>query len=97
MNTQQMALMRVNVDAEVDRLLRSPFSWVKTLLTDDDVLHLKNIANSIMLTNLNIVPGGGFVRAIVANDLRAAVNRADNTMLKCIPILVFINDIYSND
>lgn len=92
MNTQNLENMRVNVDAEVDRLLRSPFSWVKTLLTDDDVLHLKNIANSVVLTRKHILHGGGFVDAIVANNLYLAVMRADNVMIKCLPILAAINE-----
>ena len=81
----------------VDRLLNNRFIWLKSLLTETDLVHLKNVSESIVLTNLNILQGGGFVQAIVRNDLRAAVNMADNTMLKCIPILVFINDIDFND
>lgn len=97
MNPQDLEKLRVNVDAEVDRLLNNRFIWLKSLLTETDLVHLKNISESIVLTNLNILQGGGFVQAIVRNDLRAAVNMADNTMLKCIPILVFINDIDFND
>lgn len=55
-------------------------------------MHLKKIAESIVLTNLNILQGGGFVQAIVRNDLRAAVNRGDSVMIKCIPLLAIIND-----
>ena len=92
MNPQDLEKLRVNVDAEVDRLLNNRFIWLKSLLTEADLVHLKNIAESIVLTNLNILQGGGFVQAIVSNDLRAAVNRGDSVMIKCIPLLAVIND-----
>lgn len=92
MNPQDLEKLRVNVDAEVDRLLNNRFIWLKSLLTETDLVHLKNISESIVLTNLNILQGGGFVQAIVRNDLRAAVNRGDSVMIKCIPLLAVIND-----
>ena len=92
MNPQDLEKLRVNVDAEVERLLNNRFIWLKSLLTETDLVHLKNIAESIVLTNLNILQGGGFVQAIVRNDLRAAVNRGDSVMIKCIPLLAIIND-----
>lgn len=92
MNPQDLEKLRVNVDAEVERLLNHRFIWLKSLLTETDLVHLKNIAESIVLTNLNILQGGGFVQAIINNDLRAAVNRGDSVMIKCIPLLAVIND-----
>ena len=92
MNPQDLEKLRVNVDAEVERLLNNRFIWLKSLLTETDLVHLKNIAESIVLTNLNILQGGGFVQAIINNDLRASVNRGDSVMIKCIPLLAIIND-----
>jgi len=92
MNPQDLEKLRVNVDAEVERLLNHRFIWLKSLLTETDLVHLKNIAESIVLTNLNILQGGGFVQAIINNDLRASVNRGDSVMIKCIPLLAVIND-----
>lgn len=94
MNTQDLEKLRVNVDAEVDRLINTTFFWLKPILTETDLYHLKNIANSIVLSNLDIVQGGGFVQAVRRNDLRDAVNRADSVMIKCLPVLSFINDMY---
>ena len=92
MNPQDLEKLRVNVDAEVERLLNNRFIWLKSLLTETDLVHLKKIAESIVLTNLNILQGGGFVQAIINNDLRASVNRGDSVMIKCIPLLAIIND-----
>ena len=72
--------------------MNNRFIWLKSLLTETDLVHLKNIAESIVLTNLNILQGGGFVQAIINNDLRASVNRGDSVMIKCIPLLAIIND-----
>ena len=36
--------------------------------------------------------GGGFVQAVVANDLSGAFNRADSTNLKVIPFYVILKD-----
>jgi hypothetical protein len=51
--------------------------------------HILNISCSIIMTKYEIgSPGGGFVHAIVNNDLRGAVNRADAVNLKMIPFYV---------
>lgn len=92
MNPQDLKNMRVNVAEEVDRLLQSPFSWVKPLLTEDDIKHLKNIAYSVVVDKNGMKNGGSFVQAIVANNLYLATMRADSVMVKCLPILAFINE-----
>jgi len=48
--------------------------------------HITNIAASVMMDRDNVIPGGGFVRAINENNLRDAVGRAD---AQCINYLKF--------
>lgn len=86
--------LRVKVNERVDKLLTTKFAWLSLNLHGSDIDHLKNIANSIQLTKIYGIQGGSFVQAIIKNDLRAAVNNADSTMIKCIPLLVNINDEY---
>lgn len=48
--------------------------------------HITNVAASVMMDRDNVIPGGGFVRAINENNLRDAVGRAD---AQCINFLKF--------
>ena len=46
----------------------------------DDREHIVEIGTSILCTKWKVgYPGGGFVQAVVNNDLRGAFDRADNT------------------
>ncbi len=48
--------------------------------------HILNISMSIIMTKYKFgYPGGGFVQAVVNNDLRGAINSADRINLKVIP------------
>jgi hypothetical protein len=44
----------------------------------DDTSHVLNIARSIMMHRDKIMPGGGFVTAVIENNLDGAINRADS-------------------
>lgn len=51
--------------------------------------HILDIMVSIMATrDKSSYPGGGFVQAIVANDLYLSVSRADNECIKHLKLLV---------
>jgi hypothetical protein len=51
--------------------------------------HILNISCSLIMTKYKFgYPGGGFVQAIVDNDLRGAINKADAVNLKMIPFYV---------
>lgn len=48
--------------------------------------HIVHIGTSILCTKWGIgYPGGGFVQAVVDNDLMNAVGRADSTNVKMLP------------
>ena len=49
--------------------------------------HIINIGTSILCTKWNIgYAGGGFVQAVVANDLSRAVGSADSTNIKALKL-----------
>ena len=50
--------------------------------------HVIQIMTSVMLHRDEIRPGGGFVEAVVTNNLRLAVGRADNTCSKYLNVIV---------
>lgn len=59
-------------------------------ITDD---HVINVGSSILMTRDNVLQGGGFVQAVVNNDLREAIGRADDV---CINYLRFFVGIKNN-
>ena len=65
---------------------------MKVSLTEEEMNHVKSIGVSILQTRDGGMQGGGFVQAVVANDLSGAYNRADSTNLKVIPFYVILKD-----
>ena len=52
--------------------------------------HIISLAASVMMTRDEVMMGGGFVQAIVDNDLSEAVNHADNTAIKGLKAFVMV-------
>ena len=65
---------------------------MKVSLTEEEMNHVKSIGVSILQTRDDGMQGGGFVQAVVANDLSGAFNRADSTNLKVIPFYIILKD-----
>jgi len=65
---------------------------MKVSLTEEEMNHVKSIGVSVLQTRDGGMQGGGFVQAVVANDLSGAYNRADSTNLKVIPFYVILKD-----
>lgn len=54
-------------------------------LSEESQEHVIQIGTSILCTKWEIgYEGGGFVQAVVANDLRGATSRADGTSMKAL-------------
>ena len=68
------------------------FGQSKIGLTEEEMNHVKSIGVSVLQTRDGGMQGGGFVQAVVANDLSGAYNRADSTNLKVIPFYVILKD-----
>ena len=56
---------------------------------EDVYNHITNIAASVMMDRDNVIPGGGFVRAINENNLRDAVGRADTQCINYLKFFVY--------
>ena len=59
-------------------------------LSDEDRERVYELAASVVFTRDNIMQGGGFIQAIIANDLESAVGRADDIAIRCLKLLVFV-------
>lgn len=56
---------------------------------DADVWHCPvDVTESLLLYWHRRIPTGGFLEAVLANDLREAVGRADSVNIRCIPGIV---------
>lgn len=67
-----------------ERAIRFAEEW-----REDVSEHIIDIMVSIMVTRDKVLyPGGGFVQAIVANDLYLSVSRADSECIKHLKLLV---------
>jgi hypothetical protein len=58
-------------------------------LSDEDYIHVIDIAVSVLFTRDGILQGGSFVDAIVKNDLEAAFSRADSVCTRAIKFFVY--------
>lgn len=52
--------------------------------------HIVSLAASVMMTRDSVMMGGGFVQAIIDNNLSEAIGRADTTALKGLKALVMV-------
>jgi hypothetical protein len=50
--------------------------------------HILDVIRSVMMTRDKVLPGGSFAQAVVDNNLREAINRADAACLANIKIIV---------
>ena len=79
-----------------DRVEQEFDQWYGTqmavTLTEEQMDHAKSIGVSVLQTRDGGMQGGGFVQAVVANDLSGAFNRADSTNLKVIPFYIILKD-----
>jgi hypothetical protein len=61
-------------------------------VTEGERRHIVDIAASIIMTRDNILQGGGFVEAIIANNLSQAISRADSTCIRALKFFVMVKD-----
>jgi hypothetical protein len=51
--------------------------------------HITNIGASVMMDRDGVIPGGGFARAINANNLREAIEKADSDCVNYLKYFVY--------
>lgn len=86
--------IRDKVTKYVDKNLTSKLPVLS--MSADVVNHVINTATSIYCTKHSIgFEGGGFVKAVVDNDLRMAFARADDINRQALHFYVMFNDCFS--
>ena len=81
--------LRNLIEQEIEEVFEHLFSFS----TPDEIDHIIKISESIIRTRDNIHPeGGGFVKALVDNDLSLAVQKADPSCMKYLKFLVHVKD-----
>ena len=63
--------------------------WAKRWKVEDE--HAIDVAASILMTRDKVQLGGSFAQAIVDNNLRESINRADDTCIKYLKFFSIIN------
>jgi hypothetical protein len=64
----------------------------RTSFTDSEINHVTDIVASIFMTKYGYRQGGGFVQAVIENNLSQAFSRADSTIVKALKIIVWANE-----
>lgn len=79
-----------NSAKETVELFFKGFSYPsKSMFTENEIDHIIDVVSSIYMTQHEYRIGGGFVHAILNNNLSDAFSRADSTMLKAMRIVVY--------
>jgi hypothetical protein len=60
-------------------------------VSEDEFNHVVIVASSVLMERDKIMVGGSFAQAIVENDLRGAIGRADATCVKHLKTFVLVN------
>ncbi len=77
---EQIEVVKKVVESSFEQ--NSQYTWL-TFLNEDEKSHIIQIGASILCTKWNVgYPGGGFVQAVVDNDLMKSIGSADGTSLK---------------
>jgi len=63
--------------------------WAAMYKVDEQ--HAIDVAASVLMTRDKVQMGGSFAQAIVDNNLREAINRADDTCIKYLKFFSIIN------
>jgi len=60
--------------------------------SDSEINHVTDIVASIFMTKYGYRQGGGFVQAVIENNLSQAFSRADSTIVRALKIIVWANE-----
>jgi len=78
---EQIAIVKEEVKSYLEK-----YPYRLESLSESELDHVLNIGTSILCTKWEVGhPGGGFVEAVVNNNLMAAISRADSTNIKALP------------
>lgn len=78
-------------DVARNEFIKYGSSMIFGSLTESEIDHIVQVGASVMMTRDNFLHGGSFVEAVVSNNLREAVNRADSVMKRSLVFMVYLN------
>lgn len=76
------------IDEIEDKYNQAVVKWLVANDKTDVSEHIIDIITSALLTRNKIKDGGGFVQALVKNDLKGAIGRADSQALDNLVLIV---------
>ncbi len=74
---------------KVEKYKAAAQRWAARYNVEDQ--HAIDVAASVLMTRDKVQIGGSFVQAVVDNNLREAINRADDTSVKYLKFFSIIN------
>ncbi len=74
---------------KVEKYKAAAQRWAARYNVEDQ--HAIDVAASVLMTRDKVQIGGSFVQAVVDNNLREAINRADDTCVKYLKFFSIIN------
>lgn len=91
-NMTQRERIRAHVDQCIDQYKdQCGFRFTVHTMNPESREHIVNIGTSVLCTKWNVdYPGGSFVQAVVNNDLREALGRADIINEDCLKFYVML-------
>lgn len=63
---------------------------ISATLTEEEMNHVIDVGTSVLQTRDGGIQGGGFVQAVVDNDLTRTYNRADSINRRVIPFYIIL-------
>lgn len=64
----------------------------KASFSPSEISHVTDIVASVFMTKYAYRIGGGFVQAVIDNNLSGAFSRADSTIVRALKIIVWANE-----
>ena len=88
---EQIEVLKGIVEEKWEQWVEQGTMFDDVHFTESEIQHVISIGTSIMQTKFEVgFPGGGFVQAVVDNDLSRAIGNADSTNVKAIKFYVML-------
>jgi len=72
----------------IDENLKEVIEW--NALSQEQIVHIKNIAKNIVFARENILNGSGFVMAVMDNNLESAISNADSVCVRALKLFILV-------
>lgn len=85
---KEMLELEETIFQYVDDNLNTVANW--TTLGEDNITHIKMLARDLVFARENIFMPGGFISAILDNDLEKVLNYADEITFRSLKLLMLV-------